>query len=244
MLWNPWHGCKKCSPGCLNCYVYYLDGKRDKDASIVTRSKTNFYLPLKKDRSGNYKMPSGAEIATCFTSDFFIEEADEWRNDAWQTIKSRPDVNFLICTKRMHRFDDCLPDDWGDGYENVAIAVSCENNSKAAERLPILVNIKAKRKYVFAAPLLEYVDFTEYLKSGQIDMVAVGGESYAGARPCDFEWVKKIKLDCDVFGVKFDFHQTGSNFIMNGKHYKIKHTDEYSQAKKGMAYLDSLKHDT
>ena len=71
MLWNPWHGCHKCSEGCLNCYVYYLDGKRDKDASVITRSKTNFDLPIKKDRSGNYKVGTGCELATCFTSDFF-----------------------------------------------------------------------------------------------------------------------------------------------------------------------------
>ena len=72
MLWNPWHGCHKCSEGCLNCYVYYLDGKRDKDASVITRSKTKFDLPIKKDRSGNYKVNAGCELATCFTSDFFI----------------------------------------------------------------------------------------------------------------------------------------------------------------------------
>ena len=53
ILWNPWHGCHKCSPGCLNCYVYYLDSKHGKDSNIVTKSKTNFDLPLKKDRKGN-----------------------------------------------------------------------------------------------------------------------------------------------------------------------------------------------
>ncbi|MCM1080097.1 MAG: phage Gp37/Gp68 family protein, partial [Bacteroidales bacterium] len=139
MLWNPWHGCHKCSPGCMNCYVYYLDSTRQKDASVVTRSKTNFNLPLKKDRAGNFKIHPGMELATCFTSDFFIEEADEWRSEAWKIIKQRSDVNFLICTKRIHRFNDCLPDDWGDGYDNVHIAVSCETQAKADERLPILL---------------------------------------------------------------------------------------------------------
>ena len=23
--WNPWHGCKKASPGCKNCFVYKMD---------------------------------------------------------------------------------------------------------------------------------------------------------------------------------------------------------------------------
>lgn len=240
MFWNPWHGCKKCSPGCANCYVYYLDGKRDKDPSVVVRSKTGFDLPKKRDRYGNYKIPPGKEIATCFTSDFFIEEADEWRCEAWELIRSRPDVNFLICTKRISRFSDCIPHDWNDGYDNVTVAVSCETQQKADERLPHLLTAPIKRKYIFVAPILEYVKLDEYIKTGAIDQVSVGGESYENARICDFDWIKRIKSDCDRYGVKFDFHQTGSNFVMDGKHYKIKHADEYTQAKKGMAYLDTL----
>lgn len=240
-LWNPWHGCHKCSPGCLNCYVFYLDQKRDKDADIVTRSKTNFKLPLKRNRAGEYKIQSGSEVATCFTSDFFISEADGWRDEAWKIIKQRPDIDFLICTKRIERFNDCLPDDWNDGYDNVIIAVTCENQDKSDERLPILIDIKAKRKYIFNAPILEEIDLSSYLKSGEIDLVSVGGESYADARVCKFDWVKRIKEDCDKYNVKFDFHQTGSNFVMNGKHYRIRHHDEYSQAKKGMKYLNCQK---
>lgn len=241
MQWNPWHGCHKCSPGCLNCYVYYLDSLRDKNAGIVTKSKTNFNLPLKKDRSGKFKIPSGSELATCFTSDFFVEEADAWRSEAWNIIKQRSDVNFLICTKRIGRFNNCIPGDWDDGYDNVIIAVTCENQDKANERLPIFLNIKAKRKCIFVAPILEYVDLSRFLDSGEIAMVSVGGESYENARVCDFDWVRRIKEDCDRYNVLFDFHQTGSNFVMDGKRYKIKHRDEYSQAKKGMRYLDNDK---
>ena len=240
MLWNPWHGCHKCSPGCMNCYVYHQDSYRDKDSSVVTRNKTYFRLPLQKDRHGNYKIPSGAEIGACFTSDFFIEEADEWRAEAWEMIKRRSDVKFLIPTKRINRFNDCIPDDWGDGYDNVAIAVSCENQEKADERLPIFLGIKAKKKFVFVAPILEYVDLTKYLESGELDTISVGGESYANARTCDFDWVKRIYLDCKKYSVEFDFHQTGSNFVKDGKRYRIKHCDEHSQAKKGEAYLRSI----
>ncbi|MDE6148916.1 MAG: phage Gp37/Gp68 family protein [Ruminococcus sp.] len=239
--WNPWHGCHKCSPGCLNCYVYFLDNLRGKDASIVTRSKTYFDLPLKKDRYGNYKIPSGNEIATCFTSDFFIEEADEWRKDAWDIIRKRSDVNFLICTKRIERFNLCVPEDWGDGYENVIIAVTCENQNKADERLPILLDISAKHKYVFVAPILEKVDLSRFLCTEKINLVSVGGESYENARICDFSWICHIKDTCDKYNVTFDFHQTGSNFIKDGRQYKIKHHDEYSQAKKGMEYLKQMK---
>ena len=54
-LWNPWHGCTKCSPGCQNCYVYRRDAEFGKDASIVKKT-ASFNLPVKKDRRGNYKL--------------------------------------------------------------------------------------------------------------------------------------------------------------------------------------------
>lgn len=236
-LWNPWHGCHKYSAGCANCYVFYLDKLREKDADIVTKSKTNFNLPLKKTRGGKFAIESGSEVAVCFTSDFFIDEADEWRSEAWQMIKFRSDVNFLICTKRVERIADCLPYDWGEGYNNVIFAVTCENQLAADKRLPIFLRIPAKRKYVFIAPILEYVDLKNYLRSGAINQVSVGGESYENARACDFEWIKQIYLDCKQYKVEFDFHQTGSNFVKNGRVYKIKHCDEYAQAQKGLEYL-------
>ncbi len=240
LFWNPWHGCHKCSPGCLNCYVYFLDKKRDKDASIITKSKTNFNIPLKKDRQGNYKITSGSELATCFTSDFFLPEADEWRIEAWKIIENRPDVNFLICTKRIERFFISLPNNWGTGYPNVTIAVTCENQAMADKRIPILLKVPTIKKYIFVSPILEYVDLKSYLATGQINMVSVGGESYDNARLCDFEWIKKIYKDCLEYNVSFDFHQTGSNFKMNNKIFKINHHNEHNQAKKGTEYLKRL----
>ncbi len=235
--WNPWHGCHKCSEGCKNCFVFFLDKKRDRDTNIVTKSKTNFNLPIKKSRTGEYKIQKGSEVGVCFTSDFFIEEADAWREDAYKIIKERTDVTFLICTKRVDRYKQCLPSDWGDGYNNVQIAVSTENQNMADKRLPYLLEMPAKCKYIFAAPLLEDIDLSKYLASKKIDGVFVGGESYDNARECHFEWVQHIKNTCDKYGVYFDFHQTGSNFVKDGKKYKIRHKDEYLQARKGMKFL-------
>lgn len=237
-MWNPWHGCHKCSAGCKNCYVFFLDKKRDKDSNLISKNKTNFNLPLKKDKYGNFKIESGCEVATCFTSDFFLEEADIWREEAWEIIKKRHDVYFLICTKRPERILSCLPDDWGEGYENVILTVTCENQEMAEKRMPIFLKVPARRRFVFVAPILEEVNLDKFLESGKIDEIAVGGESYDFARECNFDWVKKIFLSCKKFGVEFDFHQSGSNFVVDGKRYKIKHHDEYSQAKKAMALLE------
>ena len=52
--WNPWHGCIKCSEGCQNCYVYYSDRLRGKNAAEVYKTKTGFRYPLSKDRKKQY----------------------------------------------------------------------------------------------------------------------------------------------------------------------------------------------
>ena len=132
-IWNPWHGCVKCSEGCQNCYMYFLDRQRNRDGSDIFKTKSGFNYPLQKKRSGGYKIQSGELIRVCMTSDFFLEEADAWRNEAWEIMRQRPDVKFFLLTKRPQRVKDCLPDDWGDGWENVMLNVSCENQRRADE---------------------------------------------------------------------------------------------------------------
>lgn len=69
-IWNPWHGCKKISPGCYNCYVYRRDAKYGKDSSIVTKT-ASFDLPIKVNRKREFKLQPEAEpVYTCMTSDF------------------------------------------------------------------------------------------------------------------------------------------------------------------------------
>ena len=52
-IWNPWHGCRKISEGCENCYMYFLDRVRDQDGSQIYRTG-NFYYPLAKNRAGDF----------------------------------------------------------------------------------------------------------------------------------------------------------------------------------------------
>lgn len=217
VAWNPWHGCHKCSPGCANCFVYQMDKRWGRDTSTVGKVKTNFNLPIKKDRQGNWKYPAGTHFKLCFTSDFFIEEADEWRTECWNMIRRRKDCTFIMTTKRADRIKDCLPYDWGEGWDNVTIAVSTESQEMADKRVQCLINVPAKHRYVFVSPMLEYVDLTQFIKTGLIERVCVGGESYSGARLCDFAWVEQIYLDCVKYNTEFNFHQTGSNFLFEGK---------------------------
>ena len=68
-IWNPWHGCVKCSEGCQNCYMYFLDRMRDQNGAEIYKTKSGFSYPLQKDRTGHYKIQSGEQIRVCMTSD-------------------------------------------------------------------------------------------------------------------------------------------------------------------------------
>lgn len=115
-MWNPWRGCKKCSDGCLHCYIQKGDAKRGVNTAEIVKTK-DFAKPVEKKKNGEYKMKAGT-VYLCFSSDFLIEEADTWRTECWSMIKERQDCTFLFLTKRIERFMQCIPDDWNDGYEN------------------------------------------------------------------------------------------------------------------------------
>lgn len=220
-IWNPWHGCKKVSEGCDHCYMYFLDRLRDRDGGEIYKTKTGFAYPLQKDRHGAFKIQSGEQVRVCMTSDFFLEEADRWRGDAWDIMRRRPDVKFFLLTKRPARVRDCLPPDWGDGWENIFFNVTCENQRGANERIPILLDLPFKHKGIMCAPFIGAIHIQEYLRTGQIEQVVCGGENYDGARPCDFDWVRELRAECVCANVTFCFIETGTVFLKDGRRYHL-----------------------
>ncbi len=220
-IWNPWHGCKKISEGCDNCYMYFLDRQRDKNGADIYRVKSNFYYPLSRRRDGSYRVKSGEMLRVCMTSDFFLEEADGWREEAWDIIRARPDVVFFLLTKRPERVSKCLPSDWGDGWENVFFHVTCENQRRTDIRVPLLLSLPFRHKGIMCAPFIGEVHLTEYLRTGQIEQVICGGENYDGARPCHFDWIKTLSAECRAANVTFTFIETGTHFIKDGRQYHL-----------------------
>lgn len=229
-LWNPWHGCRKLSEGCQNCYVYRGDAKHGRDGSVVYKTG-GFDLPVRRKRDGSFKVPPGDFVWTCFTSDFLLEDADEWRYDAWRMMKERTDVSFLFITKRIGRLMACVPPDWGDGYDNVRICCTVENQRRACERLEIFREAPVKHKSIVCEPLLSGIDLSPYL-GGWVRQVVVGGESGEEARPCRYDWVLDIRRQCLANHVPFRFKQTGARFIKDGRCYRIQRRFQHSQAKK------------
>ena len=230
MTWNPWHGCHKISPGCQNCYVYRTDAKYEKDSTAVTKNKS-FDLPVRKNRSGGWKIPPGELVYTCFTSDFFLPDADGWRPDIWDMMRLRDDLRFMFITKRIDRFHVGLPADWGDGWEHVAICSTCENQDRADYRLPILLREPIRHKMIVCEPLLGPIDLTPYLTPA-IEQVIAGGESGSEARVCDYDWILSLRDQCRRAGVRFHFKQTGARFRKDGKVYRVPRPLQHAQATK------------
>ncbi len=231
--WNPWHGCVKYSPGCKHCYVYRQDAmySGSDSRSSEVRKNASFDLPIKRKRDKTYKMRSGQMVYTCMTSDFFVDQADQWRGEAWAMIKQRQDLRFFIFTKRIDRFRVSLPDDWGEGYDNVIIGCTVENQAMADYRLPIFNALPIKHKVIIVAPMLERMDISAYLND-DIKEVATSGESGAEARVCDYDWILDIRRQCIEKDVPFCFHQTGAKFLKDGKLYRIRRYHQIRQAQK------------
>jgi len=203
--WEPWLGCRQISEACKNCYYYSQDSSSFAKAKF--QKTDDFYKPRSK-------IPSGKLVATCFMTDFFIEQADDFRNEAWQIIKNRTDLTFIILTKRIKRVEQCLPKDWGDGYDNVVLGCTIENQKRADERLPIFAKLPVKYKFISCVPLLEKIDLSMYLDT--IKFVAVGGEIGKNARLCDYNWVLDVREQCIQNNATFWFKNSGSRLMYNG----------------------------
>lgn len=228
--WNPWHGCRRISEGCRHCYVYRQDAQHDHSGAEITRTAA-FNLPVRRSRDGRFRIPGGEMCYTCFTSDFLLAEADPWRPEAWAIMRLRRDLRFLFFTKRIDRLAEVLPDDWGDGYDNVTIGCTVENQQAADYRLPIFLRLPIRHRVIVCAPLLGAIDLSPYL-SAAIEEVSVGGESGEAARPCDFEWVVDLRRQCVAAEIPFCFHQTGARLIKEGRLYRIPRSMQHAQARK------------
>lgn len=226
-VWNPWRGCIKCSEGCLHCYIHKADYKRGINTNEIVKTK-DFYKPIEKLKNGNYKMKSGL-VYLCFQSDFLIKEADEWRDECFRMINERQDCKFLFLTKRIERFKEIIPNDWNDGYENVIVCCTVENQKNADYKLSIFKDLPIKHKCITMQPLLEKVNIEKYLDN--IELVLVGGEQDYNARVLDYDWVLDIRKQCIKHNVSFEFRQCGTYTIKDGKKYKIETCNLTKQAK-------------
>lgn len=208
--WNPWYGCLKVSQGCKQCYMYRDMKRYGGEPDVVKKaSRKTFYAPL--------KFESGHKVFTCSWSDFFIEHADEWRDEAWQIIKQTPSLTYQILTKRPENILSRLPKDWGEGYENVWLGVSVEDQEHIW-RLYLLLHLPAHVHWLSYEPALDSIYLNEAISGfkHKLDWLVSGGESGSKPRKAEMEWFKSIRDQCRTFGIKYFHKQNGGNRKING----------------------------
>lgn len=211
--WNPWTGCTKVSAGCDHCYMMTMKRRFGQNPEIVVRSKTTFRDPLK------WKEPK--VIFTCSMSDFFHKDADAWRDEAWEIIRATPQHTYQILTKRPGRIARHLPADWGEGYANVWLGTSAEDQS-VTHRIAHLLCVPAAIHFLSAEPLLGALNLLEYVSlngkvfhragyTDSLDWVIIGGESGPNCRPMELDWARGVRDICASTNTPFFLKQLGGN---------------------------------
>ncbi len=162
---NFWAGCTKVSAACDHCYMYRDAKRRGFDPSVVKRtSAATWRQPLVKARAtGEYKWKPRARIFVCSWSDFFHKDADEWRHEAFTFMMERPDLIWIILSKRPERaagfLADYSPSIIRTVIPNLYLGVTVENNDQRW-RIEELLKLRAYAKVLFvsAEPLLGELD--------------------------------------------------------------------------------------
>ena len=212
--WNPVTGCSRVSPGCANCYMFALY-PRLKGMKVPGYERAPDVVTLAErqlDKPHRWRRPR--RIFVNSMSDLFHESVPfgyidrvfdvmaDTRRHQYQVLTKRPERARQYARHWVWKHDaDELP-------PNVWLGVSVESQQYAS-RVGCLQDIPAAVRFVSAEPLLEAVSFKTHFERGGIDWVIVGGESGRKARPMDIEWARKIRDECQRYGVAFFFKQFG-----------------------------------
>jgi protein gp37 len=204
--WNPYTwACRKVSPGCANCYAEFLAERRSGPGAFNRAPEWRGARAMQEIR----RMPRGAVVFVNSMSDTYHEQARvSWIHSIHNIAAYlRPDVTFLLLTKRPER---ALALARTLTYPpNLWVGTSVEN-ADYLWRLDYLLRIPAAGHFVSAEPLLGPLPgLRQYVQSG-LKWVIVGAESGAKRRPFDKAWARDIRDMCGRAGVAYMFKQGGA----------------------------------
>jgi protein gp37 len=205
-------GCQKVSPGCANCYAQTLSERFGWDvwgpnAPRRTFGEKHWAEPHKWNhaarRAGRRRRVFCSSMCDIFEDHPTIEQE---REKLWRLIRETPELDWQLLTKRPERIAANLPDDWCDGYVNVWLGTSIENNDYVwrADRLR---QIPAVVRFVSYEPALGPLD---QLDLAGLDWIIYGGESGPGYRDHDVSWARSIRDRCLAAGVAFFYKQSAA----------------------------------
>ena len=184
-------------------------------------------------------------IFVCAHGDLFAENVPyAWIDKVFAVMSAAHWHTFQVLTKRPERMRSYLlsvprefpisaaqielPDEvdfegrWPHlPLPNVWLGVSVEDQKRAEERLPILLDTPAATRFVSAELLLGPLEIIRHIRLGDLnserglsspslDWVIAGGESGPGARPMHPDWARSLRDQCNEANVPFFFKQWGN----------------------------------
>ncbi len=218
VTWNPSTGCDRTSPGCDHCYALTLANrlramgqpKYQNDGDPRT-SGPGFKLTLHPGVVGAPRTwPGSRTVFVNSMSDLFHEDVPlEFIRSVFDVMVETPQHQYQVLTKRSKRL--CQLADELPWPSNVWMGVSVETQ-RYTFRVDHLREVPAAIRFVSAEPLLGPVE----VDLDGIDWLIVGGESGAGARPIDADWVRSLRDQSAAKSVAFFFKQWGGRTPKSG----------------------------
>jgi protein gp37 len=214
---NPWIGCQHVSPGCDHCYAEAMmdtrygkvewgphgERKRTSDANWRQPIKWNANARAFRKEYGHRPRVFCASLADVF--DNKVQKA--WREDLFALIRECRRLDWLVLTKRPQNIAKMLPPDWRDGYRNVWLGVTAEDQFNFDQRWRIVREIPAVIKFISYEPALGSLSLAKH--DSLPDWIISGGESGGGARPLRPRWIRDIISECRDRGVAVFHKQWG-----------------------------------
>lgn len=215
--WNPITGCTKCSNGCTHCYAATF--ARRLQAMGNPRYINGFEVTIHEDlfeRPFEWKKPKLVFVNSM--SDLFHENVpDDVILQLFNVMNRSPKHTFQVLTKRSKRLVELsLKIKW---TKNIWMGVSVENQNLLF-RCEDLKETDAYIKFISAEPLLGPLST---INLNGIDWLIVGGESGAGSRPIEENWVLELQQLALETKTAFFFKQWGgfnkkkNGRLLNGK---------------------------
>jgi protein gp37 len=217
---NPWMGCTNVSPGCDHCYAESL-ARRYGHAQWGNHprkrtSEANWKKPLSWNaKAEEFKGAHGRRqrVFCASMADVFDNQVPEvWRQELFALIGTCRQLDWLLLTKRPQNVQKMLPSDWGDGYRNVWLGVTAEDQLRFDQRWKYLQRIPAVIKFISYEPAIGPLRLPKH--GPYPDWLISGGESGAGARPMDPQWARDIIADCRRESV-VPFHKQWGSYQSN-----------------------------
>lgn len=213
---NPWTGCTNISPGCDNCYAEAWSKRSGhvKWGNHARKRTTESYWKapsIWQGKADQFEAFHGRRqrVFCASLADVFDNQVDpSWRRDLFAIIRATPRLDWQLLTKRPQNIKKMLPDDWGDGYPNVWLGFTAEDQQRFNQRKRFLEQVPAVVWFISYEPAIGPLR----LKATDPvpDWLIVGGESGPNARPMKPEWVRDIVADCKSRSVAPFFKQWGA----------------------------------